>query len=141
MDPDCPYCRRRGNPCIRHGADPDYNLQLQRNLDKRCISCSDIFLSIGGRASYCGKCRRSFVTTPGSGRFRNYDDLPIKKTFRAVPYADSDKLKTFSDPWNCGQCRDLQSLCRLHQELTDSGQKPLRYHHFDNLGPINSMVF
>lgn len=31
---------------------------------------------------------------------------------------------SFPDPWNCAMCREQESLCRLHQSLTDDGKEP-----------------
>lgn len=32
--------------------------------------------------------------------------------------------EAFTDPWNCGRCREEQHLCKLHRSLAASGSKP-----------------
>lgn len=37
------------------------------------------------------------------------------------------KGEAFTDPWNCGRCREEQHLCKLHRSMAASGSKPPKY--------------
>lgn len=60
------------------------------------------------------------------------DDTPWKPRVFNLPEAAPVHTPTvatvvqssFGDPWSCAACRELFSLCRLHQSMTDGGMKP-----------------
>lgn len=69
-------------------------------------------------------------------RDRSFDPLPdlpdgAPKAYNLPEYVPTNTLvpkesddSMFRDPWNCQRCRDIGTLCQMHQELTEEGVKP-----------------
>jgi hypothetical protein len=96
---ECGFCRRRGEPCVRHGGSKAVPVANQR------APLGHIFTD-------------KALTEPTYGNtkpFKPVDDRPPVKVF------DGSR---FLDPWRCQACRDLRRLCGTHKFMTDSGKKP-----------------
>lgn len=97
VDPNCAYCKRRGQPCKRHGGKPanPYNTK-------------------GPRIGTFGNQAPEKIMPPPS--------VPIPVAAKTDKVSD-----TFMDPWDCGMCRNAQDLCLMHENMEAKGQNPPRF--------------
>jgi hypothetical protein len=47
----------------------------------------------------------------------------------------AEQRRNFTDPWNCGMCRNAGDLCTMHESMTRDGKKPPAYIH--SMGPAS----
>ncbi len=61
---------------------------------------------------------------PNEGGTRHYVCLACMNACDTYEYTPP-----FDDPWDCGACREISRLCRLHHSLEQSGHTPPKFRH------------
>lgn len=87
----------------------------RRDYAKECLYCNKPTL----KGPYCtDKCRKALEAEANkSGPSLS----SVEETAR------ENTIQTFEDPWDCGRCRQNQSLCRLHINMIQDGMAPAKY--------------
>jgi hypothetical protein len=118
---DCGFCRRRGEPCVRHGGQRA-GAGNSKAAEPRVPIAIEPAQDIKVTRSEVAEARQNI--TRGKGVDEAFEKTPAFKPTDNRPEVRVFDGTRFLDPWNCEQCRGLHRLCGLHKYMHDSGKKP-----------------